>query len=605
MPLQAGARLGPYDVLGPIGAGGMGEVYRAHDTRLDRFVAIKVLPDEAASNPEALARFAREARSVAALNHPNILAIYDVGSESGVSFAVTELLVGETLRSRLETGPLAVRTAIEYAVQIAEGLGAAHDRGIVHCDLKPENVFLTGDGRVKILDFGLARRDATLTDKDTQELTSPGVVMGSPGYIAPERLTGQPATAQTDIFALGVLLYEMLAGSNPFRRGSATETVTAILRDDAPPLQAERPGVPPGVARLIARCLEKRPDLRLRSARDLAFYLQSDLASPPAFETAAAGGPAVPAEEVRRLRLRLLGIPAALLALAIAAMWGFVHLTSERSVTHSIDRELDRARRLVSREHAERLTRLSLTARVVASFPELRALLATDAATIRDFLLAYQQRVPDAPHLIALGPDRRLLARTDIADTAAGGEPDWLAPLFETDTRAAVVQPGSRPLHAALAAAEAGGTLFGFVVAASPVDGAFAQSLAAVTQDEVVLLGRDTIIATTVRGGQTPWRSLDSWRSAGGRTDRSTEVAIGAQRYAARELVLVEQPPLSVVITRSRDEAGLPFRQLRQGVAVIGLLALMAAGAAAILLARLPGGARRPGAAAPGESQRL
>ena len=222
-PIGIGARLGPYEILGPIGRGGMGEVYRARDARLGREVAVKVLPADADQMPDLLPRFEREAQAVAALNHPNILALHDIGNDAGVVYAVMELLEGDTLRVRLEQAkrftPL---KAIDYAIQIARGLAAAHERGIVHRDLKPENIFITHDGRVKILDFGLAQQETTPAgdgvSRDTRFTTEPGVLLGTPGYTAPEQILGEPATVRSDLFALGIVLYEMLTGAHPFRR---------------------------------------------------------------------------------------------------------------------------------------------------------------------------------------------------------------------------------------------------------------------------------------------------------------------------------------------------------------------------------------------------
>src|SRR5712692_9660065 len=221
MPLSRGSRLGPYEILSPLGAGGMGEVYRARDARLDRDVAVKVLPSHLAEDPVALARFEREAKAVASTSHPNILAIFDVGRADRIAFAVTELLDGETLRARLGAGPIPLRKAIEYAVQIAEGLAAAHDKGIVHRDLKPENLFVTKDGRVKILDFGLARHRIVPSADDTSSPTlshhtERGTVMGTVGYMSPEQVRGQPVDHRTDLFSFGAVLYEMLTGRRAF-----------------------------------------------------------------------------------------------------------------------------------------------------------------------------------------------------------------------------------------------------------------------------------------------------------------------------------------------------------------------------------------------------
>jgi serine/threonine protein kinase/tetratricopeptide (TPR) repeat protein len=312
--IQPGSRLGPYEIVAPIGAGGMGEVYRARDTRLGRDVAIKVLPPEFADDPERLRRFEQEARAVAALSHPNVLALFDVGSavvslrgakgpeaisarapglprpQSGlavtegegeqVHFLVTELLEGESLRDRLKAGGLTVRKAVETAVQIAQGLAAAHEKGIVHRDLKPANVFITKDGHVKILDFGLAKLVAPrslvepVQANTVIEATEVGTTLGTVGYMAPEQIRGLSADHRSDIFSFGCVLYELLSGSSPFRRDTPAETMTAILHDEPPPLPS---GVPHGLDRALRRCLEKSPDDRFQSARDLAHDLAFEL----------------------------------------------------------------------------------------------------------------------------------------------------------------------------------------------------------------------------------------------------------------------------------------------------------------------------------------
>jgi Tol biopolymer transport system component len=265
----------------------MGEVYRARDTKLDRDVAVKVLPAHLAEAPEALARFEREAKAVAALSHPGILAIHDFGREGATSFAVMELLEGDTLRHRLAGGALPLRKAVDYAGQIAHGLAAAHARGIVHRDLKPENLFVTGDGRIKILDFGLARQDAVGATRGAQDThsptlaraTDPGTVLGTVGYMAPEQVRGQAADARSDIFSFGAVLHEMLTGRRAFQRDTAAETMTAILKDEPTALasgtEASAAGLPPGLTRLASRCLEKNPEERFQSARDLAFALEA------------------------------------------------------------------------------------------------------------------------------------------------------------------------------------------------------------------------------------------------------------------------------------------------------------------------------------------
>jgi serine/threonine protein kinase len=219
MALAPGTGLGPYEIIAPIGSGGMGEVYRARDTRLDRLVAIKILPASVAGDPDRLARFAREAKAVAALSHPNVLSIHDFGTSDGISYVVTELLEGATLRERLASGPVPMQKAIDITVQIARGLAAAHDKGIVHRDLKPENIFLTRDGHLKILDFGLAKQ--TTADGQTSLNTEAGVVLGTVGYMSPEQVRGERVDGRTDLFACGVVLYELLTGRRPFQRDTS------------------------------------------------------------------------------------------------------------------------------------------------------------------------------------------------------------------------------------------------------------------------------------------------------------------------------------------------------------------------------------------------
>ena len=285
MPLAPGSRLGPYEIVSPLGAGGMGEVYRAKDTKLDREVAIKVLPEKLAADAAALARFEREAKAVAALSHPNILGIYDLGSDNDVAYAAMELLRGETLRERLDEGALPQRKALEYGLQIAHGLAAAHEKGIVHRDLKPENVFVTAEGRVKILDFGLAKVGSAQPDETrspTVAATEPGTVMGTVGYMSPEQVRGKPADHRSDIFSFGAILYEMLSGERAFRGESAAETMAAIAQKDPPQLSEFGGRFPPLIERILRHCLEKRPEERFDTAHDLAFALETAIGSPSA-----------------------------------------------------------------------------------------------------------------------------------------------------------------------------------------------------------------------------------------------------------------------------------------------------------------------------------
>jgi Tol biopolymer transport system component len=279
--IASGSRLGPYEIVSPLGAGGMGEVYRAKDPRLGREVAIKVLPASFSKDPDRLRRFEHEARAAGALNHPNITAIHDIGSHDGSPYVVTELLEGETLRSRLASGPLSTRKGLDYAIQIARGLAAAHEKGIVHRDLKPENLFVTKDGRVKILDFGLAKlkqpeEASEKTDLQTATVgTEPGVVLGTMGYMSPEQVRGKPADYRSDIFAFGAILYEMLSGQRAFRGDTAADTMSAILTKEPPDLSATNRDVHPGIDRIVRHCLEKNPEERFHSAHDLAFDLEA------------------------------------------------------------------------------------------------------------------------------------------------------------------------------------------------------------------------------------------------------------------------------------------------------------------------------------------
>jgi Tol biopolymer transport system component len=279
MPLDPGSRLGPYEILAQLGQGGMGVVFRARDTKLDREVAVKVLPKNLAEDQDALSRFEREAKAVAALSHPNILAIHDFGREQGTVYAAMELLEGETLRERLRDGALPTRKAVEVALEIASGLAAAHEKGVVHRDLKPENVFLLSSGQVKVLDFGLARMDPVAPegqDVATVSLsTEPGRVMGTVGYMAPEQVRGKAVDARADIFSFGAVLYEMLTGRRAFHGESPVETLNAILKEDPPSLFESARHVTPALERIVRRCLEKRPEERFRTAHDLGIALDA------------------------------------------------------------------------------------------------------------------------------------------------------------------------------------------------------------------------------------------------------------------------------------------------------------------------------------------
>ncbi len=288
-----GERFGPYDIVGPLGSGGMGIVYRARDTRLGREVALKTLPPSSLSDPARLQRFEQEARAASALNHPNVLAVFDVGREGDTPFLVTELLEGQTLRERIAEGRLSPRKVIELAMQVAQGLAAVHEKGIVHRDLKPDNVFLTRDGQLKILDFGVARTTEGLAPvAGTLPLTQSGAVMGTAGYMAPEQVRGRPADARSDLFALGAIIYECLTGQMAFPGETPVERGYAILNGDPKELDAHRVNVPPALARVMRRCLDKNPEQRFQHARDLLYALEAitdgsgqQVLAPPASQT--------------------------------------------------------------------------------------------------------------------------------------------------------------------------------------------------------------------------------------------------------------------------------------------------------------------------------
>ncbi len=316
MTLAEGARLGPYEILAPLGAGGMGEVYRARDTRLNREVAIKALPAALSDDPERVRRFEQEARAAGVLNHPNITVVYDIGSQDGSIYVVSELLEGETLGGRLAQGPIPPRKAIEYALQIAHGLAAAHEKGIVHRDLKPDNLFVTKGGRVKILDFGLAKlagpeiESGAQTSLPTSAGTEPGVVLGTLGYMSPEQVRGQTADHRSDVFSFGAVLYEMLSGQRAFEGVSPADTMSAILKEDPPELTETNRRIPPALERIVHHCLEKNPEDRFRSAHDLAFALESVFGSSTS-SSASMPLRIRPRDLLRRARLDLVAMLAA------------------------------------------------------------------------------------------------------------------------------------------------------------------------------------------------------------------------------------------------------------------------------------------------------
>jgi eukaryotic-like serine/threonine-protein kinase len=321
MALAPGTKLGPYELVALIGAGGMGEVYRARDQRLGRDVAVKILPASFAADADRLRRFEQEARAIAALNHPNILGVHDLGQQDGTPYMVCELLDGETLRAILARGPLSHRKAIDYAIQTAQGLAAAHGKDIAHRDLKPDNIFITREGRVKILDFGLAKTvandsDAThLGTMTSAPLTGVGTVVGTAGYMSPEQVRGGTVDCRTDIFSFGAVLYEMLTGVRAFHRDTTAETMTAILHDDPPENPPDGRPLPPALDRIVHHCLEKAPEQRFQSARDMAFDLESITSM------TASGGLSAAKTKERKTRASLFAAAAALVLLAGLAGW--------------------------------------------------------------------------------------------------------------------------------------------------------------------------------------------------------------------------------------------------------------------------------------------
>jgi Tol biopolymer transport system component len=336
MAIEAGTHFASYEILGPLGAGGMGEVYRAHDPRIGRDVAIKVLRAATATDTDRLHRFQQEAHAAGILNHPNLLTIYELGTSDGAPYIVSELLEGETLRERMNGSALAPRRALDYALQIANGLAAAHEKGIVHRDLKPENIFVCRDGRVKILDFGLAKlRPASVSEYSdvatVKRDTDPGTVLGTAGYMSPEQVRGEAVDHRSDIFSFGAILYEMLSGRRAFKRDSSIETLNAILKEDPPDLLETSVHIPPALDRVVRHCLEKHPEARFQSSRDVAFDIE-------AISELSGSSSAIRARGARRSR-RAIALTAFVVAAAIAAATAyFAGIARHRSNVPSFQR---------------------------------------------------------------------------------------------------------------------------------------------------------------------------------------------------------------------------------------------------------------------------
>jgi serine/threonine protein kinase len=342
MPLEPGTKLGRYEIRSQIGAGGMGEVYLARDPKIGRDVAIKVLPSALSDDKERLARFEQEAQAAGSLNHPNILAIYDVATDNGALYVVSELLEGETLRDVISGTPLPIRKALNLGLQAAHGLAAAHEKGIIHRDLKPENLFVTVDGRLKILDFGLAKLterngDESKSDLPTRKVnTDAGAVMGTVGYMSPEQLRGKPVDQRTDIFSFGTVLYEMLSGQKAFQKDSTADTISAILREDPPELSVTNKNIDPGLERVVHRCLEKNREQRFHSASDLAFALESLSGSQSRVDTSSLGTSTFETPPVRRALWAQIGWAMAGLLLISTVIFAYLYVHRAASVTDTL-----------------------------------------------------------------------------------------------------------------------------------------------------------------------------------------------------------------------------------------------------------------------------
>jgi eukaryotic-like serine/threonine-protein kinase len=332
MPLSAGARIGVYEILSPVGRGGMGEVYRARDTRLNRVVALKTLPMELSRDPDRRQRFEREARLTSSLNHHNIVVVYDIGEQDGLSYIAMEFVEGETLFDMLHRGPLSAQVATDFAWQIADGLARAHGAGVIHRDLKPSNIMVTPERRAKILDFGLGKlleSDGNATDETVLgpmgPATTPGILLGTAAYMAPEQAQGRFADMRSDQFALGLILYEMLTGQHPFTRASGVQTLTAIIQDDAPPIAVTAPRTPEALALIVERCLAKSPADRFESTGDLARALQD------VSDHLRSGRVLAPVSGLRRRIPRKWAVAVAATLLAVGGLVGWQYFRSTSS----------------------------------------------------------------------------------------------------------------------------------------------------------------------------------------------------------------------------------------------------------------------------------